>query len=168
MTGLILLMVMLTSACHPPPPENTRPLAHNSSFHDYRQTIKEVIQTNPCGYIYIKRPLTNVTGYLTATVSSGSEVHLFTVANLTLDAALYAATNCRSVGKFPILNGQRFTFDNLPMGSYAVMVPAHDFEHGQGFPVIPNQTHGDRRVIMSFHGGDEKYSLAVFTIGPLP
>jgi hypothetical protein len=161
-------MVMLTSACHPSLPETPRPLTHNSSFHDYRQTIKEVIQTNPCGYVYIKRPLTNVTGHLTATVRPGSEVRLFTVANLSLDAALYAATNCRSVGREPILNGRQFTFHNLPMGSYVVMVPARDFEHGQGFPVIPNQAHGDRWLSMAFHGGDEKYSLAVFTIGPLP
>jgi hypothetical protein len=120
-----------------------------------------------CGVLHVKRPLFNITGFLTAAARPNSSIHLFVVPDTTFGSALYVVQHCPSLFKEPIYSEKYFRFDYLPAGNYVAMVPRSAFYQFQGFPIINEFNLSNHSARVNFHGGDYRYSLGSFSIFPV-
>ena len=120
-----------------------------------------------CGVLHVKRPLLNITGFLTAAARQNSSIYLFIVPDTSFNSALYVAKHCRSLYQQPIFSAKYFKFDYLPAGNYVAMVPRSLFYASQGFPIVNEFNLSNHSVKVNFHGGDYRYSLGSFSIFPV-
>jgi len=117
-----------------------------------------------CGVLHVKRPLFNITGFLTAATRPNSTIRLFIVPDTSLNSALYVVQHCRYLLEEPIHSEKYFRFDYLPAGNYVAMVPRSAFYQFQGFPIINDFNRSNYSARVNFHGGDYRYSLGSFSI----
>lgn len=120
-----------------------------------------------CGVLHVKRPLFNITGFLTAATRPNSTIRLFIVPDRYLNSALYVVQHCRFLLEELINSEKYFRFDYLPVGNYVAMVPHSAFYQFQGFPIINEFNRSNYSVKVNFHGGDNRYSLGSFSIFPI-
>jgi hypothetical protein len=117
-----------------------------------------------CGVLHVKRPVFNITGFLTANARPNSTIRLFISPNTSFDSALYVVQHCRFLLEVSIDSGKYFRFDYLPAGNYVAMVPRSAFYRFQGFPIINEFNRSNYSARVNFHGGDYRYSLGSFSI----
>jgi hypothetical protein len=117
-----------------------------------------------CGVLHVKRPVFNITGFLTANARPNSTIRLFISPNTSFDSALYVVQHCRFLLEVSIDSGKYFRFDYLPAGNYVAMVPRSAFYRFQGFPIINEFNRSIYSARVNFHGGDYRYSLGSFSI----
>ena len=112
-------------------------------------------------------PLFNVTGELTAGVEEGSEIFLYPIEDADLDSILAIIQRCPPWQQTQIKDQYYFSFDNLPPGRYAIMVPIASFIRAQGFPIVDEKQILNYSLEVIFQGGNPRYSLGPFVIQPI-
>ena len=95
----------------------------------------------------------------------GTTADLFVAPNSSLAGALFVAEHCAPIMRSQVNASNDFFFESVPAGTYVVVVGARAFAQGhQGFPIISSANASGYSVRMVFHGGNRKFSLAVFSI----
>ena len=116
-----------------------------------------------CGVLYVRRPLFNVTGWLTAAVRSNTSVSVLIAPSTSLESVLWTVQNCPPLGKVPVVNG-RFSVPYLPVGKYLVALPMGSFGDVQGFPIVDEFNTSSHSVRVLWHGGDPRHSICAFAV----
>jgi len=134
------------------------------------QKMRKMLEAEAkCGVFRFRPPFFNVTGVLSTAVRPNSSIFLYAPQDTSYGRIMEIAHGCRPLVRFPISGDGIFTFSRLPAGNYAAVIPANRFEPGrQGFPVINEYDQNSYQVRMAWHGGDNRYSIASFTIESTP
>lgn len=112
--------------------------------------------------------LFNLSGFMTAAVRPNSSVFLFSLNNLSFNETLVAIRLNQPMNRASITSASTFSFANISAGSYAIATLATHFSRDQqGFPVINEFNHSGQVGRQMWHGGDSKFSVAVFSITPM-
>ena len=122
------------------------------------------VESNPCGWLRIRPPLVNVTGFLTESLYNDTDIFLFVTPNTSFNASMYVVEHCHPIQHNKILGNDRFHFGPLPSGNYVVMFERQSLDPVQGFPIIHETNESGIEVKMAFQGGNARYSIAAFTI----
>ncbi len=116
-----------------------------------------------CGVLYVRGPLFNVTGWLTAAVRSNTSVSVLIAPNISLESVLWTVQDCPPLGQVPVVDG-RFSLPYLPVGKYLVALPRGSFGDVQGFPVVDEFNTSSHSVRVLWHGGDPRHSICAFAV----
>jgi hypothetical protein len=95
-------------------------------------------------------------------------IYLFVAPNTTIESALYVVENCAPIGSRPINASGHFAFPSLPVGRYVVAVYHPYPVSTQGFPVVHEFNATGFAIEAGVYGGNTRYSLATFSIHPIP
>jgi len=164
---LLAAMALILVGCASEPPASLGNAQRNEqNFCQAIQTLEKQMQENPCGFLQIRQPLLQVSGFLTTAPRDNTSLFLFITPNTSFDAALYVVEHCPPIYRSVPTNPKRFTLPPLPEGNYVVMLDGHSFSSAQGFPVVNEINDSGWMVDFAFHGGNSQYSMAAFSIHP--
>ena len=165
--AILVTMLLLLLSCAPETSTHFEKASDNGrNFYQALQALERRIQENPCGFLQVRQPLLQVSGFLTASPRDNTSLVLFIAPNTSFDAALYVVEHCPPIYRSSSTNAKRFTLPPLPEGNYVVMLDGHSFGSAQGFPVVNEINDSDWIVDFAFHGGNSQYSMAAFSIHP--
>ena len=165
--AILVAMLPLFLGCTPETSTRFQETSDNErNFCQALQALEKQMQENPCGFLPIRQPLLQVSGFMTAAPRDNASLFLFITPNTSFDAALYVVEHCPPIYRSVATNAKRFTLPPLPEGNYVVMLDGHSFGSAQGFPIVNQINDSDWMVDFGFHGGNSQYSMAAFSIHP--
>jgi hypothetical protein len=121
-------------------------------------------EENPCGYLPVRAPFANVSGILTGSAQTGSDVSLYVMHNASFETGLFTVEHCAALMRVPVDRDHLFVFGRLPVGTYLIALPRSAFGTIQGFPVVPRFNESGLVVDTVWHGGDSEHSMAAFVV----
>ena len=160
----MLLAILMITGCMP---TNVRECQHacdlikNASrlYEDYKKTIEQ----NPCGILYVRRPLINVTGHLAGSPPDNTTIHLYILPNLSISATQYVLGHCPPIGRRE-LNASQFSLGPLPVGRYLLVIVPGASSAESVIPMIAG-THNSGLLVQSIYAGRiGKYPIALFSV----
>ncbi len=129
------------------------------------ESYLESARANPCGFLQVREPLLEVSGFLTAPAHPGAEIHLFITPELSFNSSIYVVENCPPILRKSLNGSLDFHLGPLPKGKYVAMLARTAFGETRGFPIVWARPDSNLSLKQSFHGGDGRYSIAPFEIG---
>ena len=155
--AILVAMLPLLLSCAPETSTHFEKTSDNGrNFCQALQALERQIQENPCGFLQIRQPLLQVSGFLTTAPRDNTSLFLFIAPNTSFEAALYVVEHCPPIYRSTPTNAKRFTLPPLPEGNYVVMLDGHSFGSAQGFPIVNQVNDTDWMVDFAFRGGNSQ------------
>ena len=157
---LFAILVCLVGCSHPEPGFTFVQVVSNvSAANSLQPTI-----TSPCGVLYLREPVVNLTGSFSAPVKKGSYVYLYIAPNVTVGTVLKVIQDCTPIKKEAVDKDGQFSLTYLPVGNYIALIPSSAFKNSPGYPIIEDPRSSALEMTRYFRGKGADHVTSVFSL----